>query len=527
MRDSHQIGPAIALILLAGSAVAGELTPQETRGKQIYFQGTSPRGAAITALLGADGIRLPASAVTCAGCHGADGRGRPEAGVIPSDITWNHLLKPYGHRHVMGRSHPAFTESTLKQAIVAGHDPAGHRLDTSMPVYDLTDADLDDLLAYLKKLEGDLDPGLSETAIRIGTLLPVDGRLAAIGRGVQEVLGAYFDRVNGQGGFYGRRLELIVAECDGTPESVAAAAESLSMSGVVFTLLSPIVAGAEAELSALAEDSRLPVIGPLTLLSPDSLALNDFTFYLYAGVREQVRVLVDYAARELALQNPRIALVGENSRRYRDAARAVAEQRAVHSWDADPPIELADDTDPSAAASRLAADRIDVLLALGRADLGDLLAAGEKIGWRPVVLLPSAFADARIFDLPATAKGRIHLAYPTLPSDITRAAAEELRVLTQHESAKRHLTSQISALTAAKILAAALKDAGRELSRDKLLRSLENLHSLETGLAPPVTYGANRRVGALGAYVVAVNPTERRFLPVGGWRTPQKGKTEL
>ncbi len=524
MHDSRKIGLAMALLLLAGSAVAGDLSPQEARGKQIYFQGTSPRGEAIMASLGADGIRLSASAVTCAGCHGADGRGRPEAGVIPSDITWGHLLKPSGHRHLMGRSHPAFTESSLKQAIVSGLDPAGNRLDASMPVYSLSDADLDDLLAYLKRLESDLDPGLSERIVRIGTLLPSGGRLATIGQGVEEVLSAYFDRVNARGGLYGRRLELVVADYDGTPGSVPTAAEGLSENGGVFTLLSPIAAGAEAELSALAEDSRLPVIGPLTLLSPNPLALNDFTFYLYAGVHEQVRVLVDYAARELALSNPRIALVGAASGGYRDAARAVAQQRAVHSWDVDSPIELADDTDPSAAAAQLAAERIDVLLALGRTNLGSLLAAGEEIGWRPIVLLPSAFADARIFDLSATVQSRIHLAYPTLPSDITTAGAAELQALKSRgaELKQHHHTSRIAALAAAKILIAALKDAGRDLSRDKLLRSLEGLHSLETGLAPPVTYDANRRVGALGAYVVAVDPVQQRFLPIGGWRTPQR-----
>jgi hypothetical protein len=105
--------------------LAPSLNAQELRGKQIYFEGTGPAGGKIVAYVGADKVKLPGSAATCASCHGPDGRGRPEAGVIPSDITWSHLAKRYGHSHPMGRKHPAFTEATLKRSILNGNDPAG------------------------------------------------------------------------------------------------------------------------------------------------------------------------------------------------------------------------------------------------------------------------------------------------------------------------------------------------------------------------------------------------------------------
>jgi hypothetical protein len=62
--------------------LAPPLTPQELRGKQIYFEGTSPGGGKIKAYIGKDRIPLPGSAATCGSCHGPDGQGRPEAGVV-------------------------------------------------------------------------------------------------------------------------------------------------------------------------------------------------------------------------------------------------------------------------------------------------------------------------------------------------------------------------------------------------------------------------------------------------------------
>ena len=512
---------ALLALLLPTTADAGGLSPQEQRGKQIYTQGTSQSGEPISARLGS--LDLPGAAATCASCHGPDGRGRPEAGVIPSDVTWGHLLKPYGHSHPMGRRHPTFTVESLKHVIVTGRDPAGNALDASMPVYAMSDADLDDLVAYLRRLTTDLDPGLSQTALRIGTVLPAGGALAAIGQGIRDVLEARFDDVNATGGLYGRRLELMVSSYDDANESPLEAARGLLEGGDVFALLSPVVIGADAEIGALAESLRVPVIGPLTLLSADPLTLNDFTFYLFSGLREQVRVLVDFAAGELGLESPRAAVLAPSTGRAGNLHRAIAEQLAVHAGGGVPPLALtAGDTDAGSTARRLAGEGVEALFVLARAELGALLAAGEEIGWRPYVLLPGALLAPEIFDLPATFQDRVHLSFPTIPSDTTRAGAVELEALLDGHGLKlRHRASQVSALAATKVLTVALRGAGRDLSRGKLLRSLERLYQLETGWTPPLTYGANRRVGALGAYVVAVDLENKALIPTGGWLSPK------
>src|SRR5690349_13557972 len=77
------------------------LTPQERRGKALYLRGESPTGREITALMGE--VDVPASTLPCAGCHGARGEGKTEGGVTAGNLTWAHLLKPYGHTHPTGR----------------------------------------------------------------------------------------------------------------------------------------------------------------------------------------------------------------------------------------------------------------------------------------------------------------------------------------------------------------------------------------------------------------------------------------
>jgi len=61
-----------------------------------------------------------------------------------------------------------------------------------------------------------------------------------------------------------------------------------------------------------------------------------------------------------------------------------------------------------------------------------------------------------------------------------------------------------------------LKRAGRDLSREKLITALEGLYEYNTGVTPSITFGPNRRVGAMGAYVLSIDPAKREFVS-SGW----------
>ena len=113
---------------------------------------------------------------------------------------------------------------------------------------------------------------------------------------------------------------------------------------------------------------------------------------------------------------------------------------------------------------------------------------------------------------------RIYLSYPTLPSDQTPAGVSEFQALLEkHELSVKHLTSQISAYVAAKIFVEGLKRTGSELSREKFIHSLEKFYQFQTGLTPRVTYGPNRRIGALGSHIVTVDLENKKFTPFGDW----------
>jgi ABC-type branched-subunit amino acid transport system substrate-binding protein len=115
-------------------------------------------------------------------------------------------------------------------------------------------------------------------------------------------------------------------------------------------------------------------------------------------------------------------------------------------------------------------------------------------------------------------KDRIFLAFPTVPTDVSEAGATEYTALLQRNKLpSTHAAAQASAIAAARILVHALESCGKDLSRERLITTLEGLYEYDTGLMPKITFGPNRRIGALGAYVVTLDPEKKLFPASAEW----------
>lgn len=514
----------VCLMFLYGasqtSTAQDPLAASERRGKQIYLQGTSPSGKPILAYLGTDSLEIEGSTVPCANCHGSDGRGKPEGGVDPSNISWEALTKPYGVTHSSGRKHPAYTERGLELAITRGIDPAGNRLLNVMPRYQMTRDDMTDLVAYVKRLGKDREPGVDEQKILIGTVVPTTGALAEMGQAVKALLTAFFEETNSKGGIYDRRLELRSIETGETPAATRARIEQSLKDEAVFVYTAAFIAGAENEITPLLAQTGVPLIGPFTLNPATALPLNRQVFYLFSGTNEQLRALVDFAVKKPELKNLSVAVVYPRGESFSSAFEAIKEQSRKQAWGVPQNHEyVVGQFDAAATVAKLkSANRTAVFFLGGPADVTSFLKEAEKASWFPAILLPSANASAGILESPAGFDGKLFLSFPITPDDQTQEGLRGFRALAdKYKLPTKHVAAQISAYSAATVLTEALKRAGRDLSREKLVQVLEGLYEYRTGLTPPITYGPNRRIGAMGAYVVVVDLKTKQFTPASGW----------
>ena len=477
------------------------------------------------ALLGSDDpLELPASSFNCANCHGLRGEGTKEGGLQPPPLNWETLTRS-NTSALTRRERAAYTEATLARAISLGVDPAGTRLHLGMPRYVMTQEQMADLIAYLKKLgkEADADPGVTDQTIKIGAALPLTGPLAQVGEDVKATLLASFAQINSQGGIYGRRFELMVEDSKGQPRETLEATRRLIERDGVFALVGSFEPSDSAATNELLKRSEVPLIGPVTLSPRLSLPPNPYVFYLLPTFGDQARSLVDFVQTKAQTKGARLGVFYSNSEFDLDALSGLRSQAKMYSMElvAEQGYE-AGRFSTSSAIELLARTKPDYVFFFGGADdINALAREMERAGLKKTALLSSVTMIGRgAFDLPANVAEQTFLSYPAALPD-QNDFAEFITTMRRAGVNLRSPAFQAVAFAATKILFEAVKSGSKQLNRATLISSMEQIHNLKTGVVPPVTFGPNQRVGSNGSYIVRVDLGTKQFVPLTGRLMPK------
>jgi ABC-type branched-subunit amino acid transport system substrate-binding protein len=512
----------LALLAAAAAAAAG-LSDEQRRGKRIYLEGKGRKK--ISAILLEPGLKAPGASFPCINCHLAGGTGQLEGGVQSSDITWFHLTKEFSGKRPSGRVHPPYDEESVATAITEGMDPARTELDPAHPRYEMEREDLEDLIAYLKIMDREPVPGVTDNEIRVGILLPETGPLAEAGGEVRALLSGYFAEVNAKGGLYGRSVVLEPVPFDPSREngallSVRAAVESED----IFCFLANVAGQAGDESAKYLSKRKVPVLVPLLSAPESGYATGRYTFHIFASIRDQARVMTDFLSERLKAPGNRVGLLYASDTSGEGGAAGAREQTKRHDLVLAREIPFSPGTFSVAdAVRRLREGDVNAVLFFGGPREAKALAReAERLSWRPLFLAPAPMVGNALKSLPPEFLGSVYLASPLhVPNQSSPRMAEFFSLGNKYRVGKRHRTFQYLAYSGAILLEEGLRRSGKGVTREKLVDSIGNVWKLETGVTPPLTYTPNRRAGALGAQILMVDPDTRRFLPATEWREPR------
>ena len=519
------------------------LTAAEQRGKQIYLRGESSAGPEIIVMLGGGDTEVPATAFACANCHGLTGEGTEEGGLAAPSLVWHELTQARTSALTTKERGP-YTDATLARAIREGLDPAGIRLHPGMPHYRMTNEQAADLVAYLKKLGHELDPGLSETNIKIGVALPLTGPLASVGQDIKDTLNASFAEANEQGGIYGRRLELVLEDSRGDLAGTSEATRKLVEQDKVFALMGSFEPKGSNDANELLKRAEVPLVGPVTLSPHVTVPPNRFVFYLLPTFKDQARSLVDFicakakqgqvadaavqpkpgqAAPQITpARKPTAAVIYMSGEMEADALEGLRAQARLRS------VELVFEQGyepgrftPAPVVEAMARKKPDYVFFFGAAsDITSCAKEMERVHLNASLLSSVMMLGREVFDLSPEMAARIFLSYPSaLPQQ--NDYAEFLSLVQRRSIRLRSPAFQTIAYAAAKTLIEAVKLSTRQLSRATLVNALEGLREYRTGVIPPLSFGPNRRVGVEGSFIVGIDLNNKRYTALTEQLIPQ------
>ena len=342
-----------ALVATADGAPAPDLI---AAGRRLYREGRLPSGALVAAHVEGD-VPIDGGQFTCQSCHRRSGMGTSEGGRVVPALAGPLLFAPDAQR-----ARPAYTEELLARALRSGVDAAGRHLDPLMPRYDVSDADVASLAAYLRLIGSRASPGTENDTLRFATVV-ADDVPPAVQQAMLDVLNAYFSEKNAQTRQEARRSlvphaprqalnpylawSLDVWRLSGPPQAWRAQMEARYRERPAFALISGAASGPWGPVHDFCEDNQVPCLLPNTDLPPASES-GYYSLYFSGGLRLEAEILAgDIAQGQVGTEV--VQVLGRGDPRAAFAAAALEEalgrrggraRRLVIDGDAEGAFEL-------------------------------------------------------------------------------------------------------------------------------------------------------------------------------------------
>src|SRR5438445_4455087 len=345
--------------------------------------------------------------------------------------------------------------------------------------------------------------GVTDTEIVLGCSNSFSGPLAFTGEQATRFgVDLYFRVLNDGGGINGRKVRTVYYDDAYRPQDAAANTKKLVEQDKIFAVIAPQGTPPVVATLDYLEENKVPLLFPFQG-SPVTRGKK----YVFSGMTlfdRQSRMMIDY-------------LVGERKYKtfaalYQDDAYGKAFLTAFENdlgrhrlkLTAAEPVKRGA-TDVSAQIAKLQAARPEVtFLVLVPAPGAQALKERQKIGWTDTLMVSTGpLTDERYLSLAAEAAEGVEglsLWPDPLTSDLpgVKLYREHMQRYFPKNEPNRY---SIAGYFAGMLFAEGAKRAGRNLTRESLMTSLESVKGFESGILPPITIGPDHETQKQGFWV--------------------------
>jgi ABC-type branched-subunit amino acid transport system substrate-binding protein len=373
-------------------------------------------------------------------------------------------------------------------------------------------------LTWVAETGAQTAPGVTDKEIVIGSCAALEGPSQFLGRETVRGAQAYFQLVNDEGGINGRKLKLVSFNDDYDPAKAQGCWDKL-MQEKPFSLGFFVGTPTAVKYVPLAEKSQIPMVGLFTGAQTLYMPLRHWVINVRASYFDETREQVDGLWK--VLQYKKIGVI------YPDDSFGSAVLSGVQA------ALTANGGTPVAAASYVrqtnqaeyAIDQVrtanpDAAIVVGPSNtVAPILKQAHQKGWHPLFITVSFVGtDELIQEAGADADGMVitQVVPPYYMTDFKTVALYRRTLLKYAPDAKPNFVS-LEGFVDAMVLVEGLKKAGKEPTREGLIRALESLHDWDTGLGPDLRldYSAKDHKGF--HHVIPTVVRSGRAVPFTDW----------
>lgn len=341
------------------------------------------------------------------------------------------------------------------------------------------------------------EPGVTNDKITLGSFLPLQSGLAAGATQMKEGCDAYFKYINESGGVNGRKIEWIVENDSYNPQQTAAVVKKLVDRDGVFAIVSTLGTVTSVAVLPFLAQRGVPIVNPagghMLLNKPK----DKNVFGILPLSSEIGESMADFAVTKLDAK--RVAIFFQNDQFGKDQRDGAVEALKKHNLQ---PVAEASyvpsDVDVSAQVVAIRqANPEAVILGIIPKHGALFLKEAQRLGWKPKIIGHNTMADPVVLDLAgAEALESVYVNLMTAVDTLDKPAVKKANeILAKYYPQTKPGYYPYLGMAGGIILVEAMKRVGKDLTREKLINSLEALGHFEPGVVPPIDWNSTYHGG--------------------------------
>jgi ABC-type branched-subunit amino acid transport system substrate-binding protein len=364
--------------------------------------------------------------------------------------------------------------------------------------------------------------GVTPTKVVLGTSQSLTGPLAF--EGTQQVAGieAYFEAVNAQGGIHGRKIEWKCYDDAYKPQDAVANITRLVEQDGIFAILNTQgTATSKAPIPYL-EEKKVPFLFPWQ--GDSGLTGKKLIFTSYPFYDVQTRLIAHWLVEKKGIK--RIGIIYQDDAYGQPFLETLKKELKILNLELTAAESMKRGaSDATVQVAKMAAANVDAcLLALLPGQGAQVLKEGVKIGWKAKLVGAGPLTDESFVALSGGAGEGVwgFTPWPDPVNSQQPAMKKYRETLAKYKPKLTPNRHNLYGYFYAMLAVEGLKKAGKDLTREGLVKGLESIENWDSGIVPPISFSATDHHAQANGMIV--ESKAGRFVPVSGWLWIKDGK---
>ncbi|MFC1823173.1 ABC transporter substrate-binding protein [Thermodesulfobacteriota bacterium] len=345
--------------------------------------------------------------------------------------------------------------------------------------------------------------GVTDNEIKLGNFIALTGPAAVVGQPIAKGMKLYVDYINDKGGVYGRKINFICEDDNFMPSRAREAANKLIYKDKVFAIWQVMQGAGILAAEPIIMKNKVPT---LVSTATDTILIppRRYIFGWNMPYSDDGIIQIDWAVKKMGKKRIAvIAMWGPAGETNITGARA-----RLKNYDMEPILEEKLKNvkmDYSGLVTKMRRLETDCVLITNTLQWTiPLLKEIQRQGWKPSIIIGKASGDISLLKkLAGDAADGAYVLMTNLPTDTDNPHMNEYReVLKKYGSGESPGYYHHIGYGTVQLFVSAIKQVGRDLTREKLIDTMESWKDFDTGWIGKITLSPTDHIGQEGLVIV-------------------------